>query len=118
MPWDLLRYGGRQPFIGLFTLRPEGMPAQACFPAGHASAGYAWLCLYFFALLWRPSWRWTGLWIGLGTGLVFGISQQLRGAHFLSHDIATALICWLLSLGLYVLIHRQLDRPHRQEANA
>jgi len=29
-PWDLLRYGGHQPFIGLFTLRPEGMPAQAC----------------------------------------------------------------------------------------
>ncbi len=32
-------------------------------------------------------------------------------------------MCWLLSLGLYlivkrVLIRRQLDRPHRQEANA
>ncbi len=122
-PWDLLRYGGHQPFIGLFTARPAGMAAQACFPAGHASAGYAWLSLYFFALLWRPSWRWAGLWIGLATGLVFGISQQLRGAHFLSHDVATALICWLLSLGLYlivkrVLARRQLDRPHRQEANA
>lgn len=117
-PWDLLRYGGHEPFIGLFTLRPDGMAPRACFPAGHASAGYAWLCLYYFALLWRPSWRWAGLWIGLGTGLVFGISQQLRGAHFLSHDVATALICWLLSLGLYVLIRRQLDRPNRQEANA
>ncbi|MBH1492087.1 phosphatase PAP2 family protein [Stenotrophomonas muris] len=122
-PWDLLRYGGHQPYIGLFTQRPAGMAAQACFPAGHASAGYAWLCLYYFALLWRPSWRWAGLWIGLGTGLVFGIGQQLRGAHFLSHDVATALICWLLSLGLYlivkgILIRRQLDRPNRQEANA
>lgn len=99
------------------------MAAQACFPAGHASAGYAWLCLYYFALLWRPSWRWAGLWIGLGAGLVFGISQQLRGAHFLSHDVATALICWLLSLGLYlivkrVLTHRQLNHANRQEANA
>ena len=67
--------------------------------------------------------REIGRMTGLGTGLVFGVSQQLRGAHFLSHDVATALICWLLSLSLYlivkrVLARRQLDRPHRQEANA
>ena len=117
-PWDLLRYGGHEPFVGLFSNRPTGMAARACFPAGHASAGYAWLCLYFFALLWRPSWRRAGLWIGLGSGLVFGIGQQLRGAHFLSHDVATALICWLLSLGLYLMVRRQLDRSTRQEAIA
>jgi membrane-associated PAP2 superfamily phosphatase len=49
---------------------------------------------------------------------VFGIGQQLRGAHFLSHDVATALICWLLSLGLYLVVRRQLDRSTRQEAVA
>ncbi|MGE6334479.1 phosphatase PAP2 family protein [Stenotrophomonas sp. NPDC077659] len=122
-PWDLLRYGGHQPFIGLFNSRTHGMGTPACFPAGHASAGYAWVCLYFFALLWRPAWRWAGLWIGLGTGLAFGISQQLRGAHFLSHDVATALLCWLLSLGLFLLTTRllsrdTLEREPRQEACA
>ncbi|KAF1016033.1 MAG: hypothetical protein GAK31_01517 [Stenotrophomonas maltophilia] len=117
-PWDLLRYGGHQPFVGLFATRPATLPDNACFPAGHASAGYAWLSLYFFALLWRPQWRWAGLAIGLAAGLVFGLGQQLRGAHFLSHDVATALPCWLLSLGLYVLVRRQLDRPDRQEARA
>jgi len=117
-PWDLLRYGGHQPYIGLFSHRPADMPMTACFPAGHASAGYAWLSLYFFALLWRPAWRWTGLALGLGSGLLFGISQQLRGAHFLSHDLATALLCWLLSLGLYVLVRHHLDRTNRLEANA
>ncbi len=117
-PWDLLRYGGHEPFVGLFSHRPAGMAARACFPAGHASAGYAWVCLYFFARLWRPAWRWVGLWIGLGSGLVFGIGQQLRGAHFLSHDVATALICWLLSLGLYQVVRRALDRSPRREASA
>jgi hypothetical protein len=48
-PWDLVRYGGGKPFIGLFQARPVGMgKATACFPAGHASGGYAWLSLYFF----------------------------------------------------------------------
>lgn len=31
----------------------------------------------------------------LTLGLVFGIGQQLRGAHFLSHDLWTAWLCWL-----------------------
>lgn len=110
-PWDLLRYGGHTPYIGLFTPRPADLPVRACFPAGHASAGYAWVCLYFAALLWRPAWRWAGLWIGLGAGLVYGIGQQVRGAHFLSHDVATALLCWLLSLGLFLLARRRLARP-------
>jgi hypothetical protein len=34
-------------------------------------------------------------------GVVFGATQQLRGAHFLSHDLWTAAICWFNSLGWY-----------------
>lgn len=41
-PWDLVRYGGDLPFIGLFEARPKKLPDSACFPAGHASPGYAW----------------------------------------------------------------------------
>ena len=41
-PWDLLRYGGDRPYIDLFSLRPIGLSRGRCFPAGHASAGYAW----------------------------------------------------------------------------
>jgi len=85
-PWSLARYGGELP--------DAGMPAGHCFPAGHASAGYAWLALYFFFLAVRPAWRWHGLAVGMGLGLAFGIAQQLRGAHFLSHDLWAAAICW------------------------
>ena len=85
-PWSLARYGGELPYAG--------MPAGHCFPAGHASAGYAWLALYFFFLAVRPAWRWHGLAAGVGLGLAFGVAQQLRGAHFLSHDLWAAAICW------------------------
>ena len=100
-PWDLVRYGGGRTYYGLFTPRPAGVRSSGCFPAGHASAGYAWVALYFFLLATRPRWRWWGLGIGLGLGLVFGIAQQLRGAHFLSHDLWALLICWLSALVLY-----------------
>lgn len=112
-PWDLLRYGGDRPFIGLLQHRPATLPPGACFPAGHASAGYAWTSLYFFALLWRPAWRHVGLAVGLAAGLVFGIAQQLRGAHFLSHDVFSLLTCWLVAFGLFILFHG--NAPTRAE---
>ncbi len=117
-PWDLVRYGGERPFVGLLQARPAVLPAAACFPAGQASAGYAWVSLYFFALLWRPAWRWRGLAIGLLAGMALGLAQQLRGAHFMSHDVATLIVCWLLSLGLYALLNGYLRRPLARPAGA
>ncbi len=113
-PWDLARYGGELPFIGLFEVRPDNLPDSACFPAGHASAGYAWLALYFFFKATFPRWRWLGLAIGLAMGMTFGFAQQLRGAHFLSHDLWTLLICWTLS----ALLARLLLRPPEPGAAA
>ena len=100
-PWDLLAYGGNRDYHALLAAMPATAPVGRCFPAGHASAGYAWVALYFFFTATRPQWRWLGLGIGLGAGLVFGISQQLRGAHFMSHDAWTLMICWLAALLLY-----------------
>jgi membrane-associated PAP2 superfamily phosphatase len=39
-------------------------------------------------------------------GLLFGFSQQLRGAHFLSHDLWTLAICWGTALGLFLWFRR------------
>lgn len=93
-PWDLARYGGARPYVGLFEPRPAWLGRGVCFPAGHAAGGYAWVALYFFLMEVKPSWRRAGLVAGLGVGLLFGISQQLRGAHFASHDLAALAICW------------------------
>lgn len=99
-PWDIDGLGGTRPYLDLLDLRPRYLPQGRCFPAGHASGGYAWVALYFFCLAIRPDWRWRGLAIGLGVGAVFGIAQQLRGAHFLSHDMWTLAICWGVAYGL------------------
>lgn len=114
-PWDLTQYGGSKPYVDLFSLRPLGLERGRCFPAGHASAGYAWMSLYFFFLLARPRWSAFGLAIGIGLGLLFGIDQQLRGAHFPSHDVWAAGICWMVSLGLYFLFRGRGPGPAANE---
>lgn len=103
-PWDLQRYGGANAFIGLFEARPAALGRTACYPAGHASAGYGWVALYFFALRLRPQWRWPALGLALSAGLAFGFAQQLRGAHFLSHDVATLAVSWTVAVLLYVVM--------------
>ncbi len=101
-PWEFDRYGGNlvysRVFEQLFLRNGVG-----CFPAGQASAGYAWVSCYFFGLLYQSRWRWTGLVIPLLAGVVLGFAQQLRGAHFISHDIWTLAICWFYSLALFLL---------------
>ena len=100
-PWDLVRYGGSRPFVGLLESRPAQFGDGRCFPAAHAGAGYAWVALYFFLSAVRPERRRLGLAVGLSAGVVFGASQQLRGAHFLSHDLWSLAICWSIAAGLY-----------------
>lgn len=110
-PWDLSRYGGDQPAISYFVAAPGQTIGGHCFPAGHASGGYAFLALYFVCLQIRPQWAGRGLAVGIGLGLLLGVDQQLRGAHFLSHDLWTAAICWFTSLGFYLLFFRRQSVP-------
>lgn len=108
-PWSLQPFGGTLPYHPLWQQLFSGGTGR-CFPAGHASAGYAWLALYFAAAACRPGWCPAALCLALGLGLIFGITQQLRGAHFLSHDIWSLALCWasnaLLAFGL---LHRKTD---------
>ena len=96
-PWDLQDFGGDQTFIGLFSSWPANRAPNACFPAGHASIGYAWLGLYFFCLQLYPRLARPALIFSLLLGVSLGLVQQLRGAHFISHDIASAAWCWSMA---------------------
>lgn len=101
-PWDLLRYGGDLPYLRNFASPSQSVPASGCFPAGHASAAYAWLGGYYVAREYAPRWKGRVLCAVLALGLLFGFGQQLRGAHFISHDLWTLGICWGLATALYL----------------
>jgi membrane-associated PAP2 superfamily phosphatase len=105
-PWDLQTFGGRFPYVQLFDARPAELREAQCFPAAHASSGYALMALYFLAYERSRRLAIIGLAAGLSLGLAFGIAQQARGAHFVSHDLWSAFLAWIISLTLYVFAFR------------
>ncbi|MGK2945788.1 MAG: phosphatase PAP2 family protein [Desulfuromonadales bacterium] len=110
-PWELLIFGGNQPYIRIFDHVPVHAPVGHAFPAGHASGGFAWFGI-FFALRRRGiPWHQFSLLLPLLLGFVFGLGQQARGAHFLSHDLVTLAICWLSTVVWMRLLYANTDAP-------
>jgi membrane-associated PAP2 superfamily phosphatase len=105
-PWDLIPFGGRFPYVELFADRPDALRAGRCFPAAHASSGYALLALYFVFRERHAPLAKLGLALGLLTGLTFGLVQQARGAHFVSHDLWSAFLVWTVTVSVYAFAFR------------
>lgn len=110
-PWSIDRYDGDRPHLHFFDPLPTDYPPDCgqCFPAGHASGGFALLGLYYLADSRRG--RWLGFAIGMTAGWVMGIYQMLKGAHFLSHTIVTMLIALII-----VQVLAWLLRIHKPDA--
>lgn len=76
---------------------------QKCWPAGHASGGFALMALVF--LFRTPKAKIAALSIALVTGWSMGTYKMLIGDHFFSHSVITMIVAWLLIL----LIVRGVD---------
>lgn len=105
-PWDLERYGGDLVYQRTFDYALGASDIGHCFPAGHASGGFALLALYFAAL---PFARRPALFLlpGLVIGTIFALGQQARGAHFVSHDLWSLSLVWFGALGIFLLFKPQ-----------
>lgn len=96
-PGEVQRYGGNAPYEHLqLSLHTGTEPRGRCFPAAHASGGFALLGLAWLRRSAR--WRMAGVALGLGFGWWMGGYQMLRGAHFLSHTLVTMLLAWIVVL--------------------
>ena len=101
-PWDLLRYGGDQPYVRLFAALSAGAVAGQCLPAGHASSALWLLSLAVYWLPARPRMASAAATLALAFGAAVGYLQQLRGAHFMTHTlwsmwIASAIVLFLVA---------------------
>ncbi len=96
-PSEIRRYGGDVAYAKLCEPYPDDdRPARrgGCFPAGHASGGFALMGL--LAVRGTRRWRNGVLALGLGLGWWMGGYQMLKGAHYLSHTLTTMLVAWLV----------------------
>lgn len=107
-PWGLLRYGGEHPYVPIFSFA-QTAELGACFPAGHASAGYGLLAFYFLAKQRGGRGKWFFLVLALSLGLILDFAQQLRGAHFVSHGLWTLIVVCIVNLLVFALFHSKLQ---------
>ena len=103
-PWDLSEYGGAHPYFPLFSDRPDYLPRAQCFPGAHSSSAFALVCFYFVLRERRPRLAWLALGVACLAGTAFAVGQEARGAHFLSHDLASAMLVWAIQLYLYARV--------------
>ncbi|AZF33726.1 PAP2 superfamily protein [Pseudomonas sp. R4-35-07] len=110
-PWSLKEFGGQEIYSELLSPRPPTDKPGRCWPGGHAATGFA-LFAWFFALRdRRPRMARNAFIFAVGLGSVFSVSRMLQGAHFFSHNIWTAIFCWLICLGMYCLLLYRPSKP-------
>lgn len=107
-PWDLQVFGGNALHVSHWAWGQLDGGGGHCFPAGHASTAFAFLGAYPW--LRRHHSRTAGAWLVgvLMLGALLGLAQQIRGAHFMSHTLWSAWLCWAVAL----LTHRWASQPH------
>ncbi|HEY0856970.1 MAG TPA: phosphatase PAP2 family protein [Albitalea sp.] len=100
-PWDLAEFGGVARYVSHWQWGVgDGGPGR-CFPSGHAVAAFAFLPGYFVWRVHRPGLARAGLGAVLVAGMLFGAAQLARGAHYPSHTLWSAWLCWLVCVAAF-----------------
>jgi len=106
-PKNEIHYGGVYPSTKVWESYPKTFKQPSkirCFPAGHASGGFALLSLFFLFKKRRN--KILALVGALTVGWSMGLYKMLIGDHFLSHTVITMILAWLIVLVLQKIINR------------
>ncbi|MFI8980222.1 phosphatase PAP2 family protein [Ectopseudomonas khazarica] len=115
-PWSLSEFGGQEQFTPLLAERAPTAKPGRCWPGGHASAGFSLLALFFVLRDRRPRAARVALAVALSLGSLFSLGRMLQGAHFLSHNVWTLLIDWVICLVTYRLVLYRAPAVHSADA--
>lgn len=110
-PYQLDIYNGFFPFVRVLESYPADfiqLKVGRCFPAGHSTAGFAFLGLFY--AFQKKSYRYLGLTIGLLLGWTAGIYQMLRGQHFLSHTLFSMVAAFMLVILINQLVKKIMQK--------
>lgn len=109
-PSEIERYGGEMPYVRVVESYPEdNYPDRRgrCFPAGHASGGFALVALMGLAMTQRG--QRFALALSWSFGWAMGFYQMAKGSHYLGHTVITMLLAWI-----GFLLWRRVFRVHRE----
>jgi len=98
-PKNEIHYGGIYPSTKVWEHYPKEFKQPSsirCFPAGHASGGFALLSLFFLFKSKRN--KILAIVGALTVGWSMGVYKMLIGDHFLSHTIITMILAWFIVL--------------------
>lgn len=94
-PWDLEEFGGKAQYVSHWAFGITDGGGGHCFPSGHAVAAFAFFSVYFLMRRHQPGFARAWLAGVLVVGALFGTAQLLRGAHYPSHTLWSAWLCWI-----------------------
>ncbi|MGA0609202.1 phosphatase PAP2 family protein [Caldimonas sp. KR1-144] len=100
-PWSLAEFGGAAHYVSHWRFGVADGGSGHCFPSGHASGALAFMSAWFAWRDVRPLRARAMLASVLVLGSVFGLAQMMRGAHYASHTLWTAWICWTVCAALH-----------------
>ena len=96
-PWDLAEFGGHALHVSHWRFGVADGGSGHCFPSGHATSAVAFFSGWFALRDRHPlAARW---WLAAvcAFALLFGWAQMVRGAHYASHTMWSAWLCWALA---------------------
>lgn len=106
-PKSIERYNGSYPNVKVFDNYPKSFKQKhkiRCWPAGHASGGFALLSLFF--LFKTPKNKKRALIFAIFIGWSMGLYKMFIGDHFLSHTIISMILAWIIVLILNLSLQR------------
>jgi len=117
-PWSLEQFGGHETYSELLSPRPPTDKPGRCWPGGHAATGFTLFALFFVLRDRRPRLARKAFIFAFALGTVFSVSRMMQGAHFFSHNVWTAIFCWLICLGAYYYVLYRPAAKDKRESEA
>lgn len=109
-PWDLAEFGRSALHVSHWAFGVNDGGPGRCFPSGHASAAFSlfggWFALRGTSPRAARFWL-AGVWF---FGALFSVAQSVRGAHFPSHSMWTAWVCFTTTALLWHAAQPLLNR--------
>ena len=109
-PRELKIFDGTFPYTHLFESYPADFkpPKKCkCYPAGHASGGFALFSLFFLFKTTRNR-KWA-LAFALFVGWSMGLYKMAIGDHFLSHTVMTMILSWFMVRGIAWVVQSKIS---------